>query len=291
MLPDMSILAEHVPFHEPREWLLSNGILIGVTILIALVVLWLSRLAVQRMQRRLEGVESATQELDLQRAATVTQALSYVIRVLVWTVTVLLVLGQFGLNIGPLLAGAGIAGVALGFGAQSLVRDFLSGFFILLENQFAVSDVVTINVGGQQVTGKVETVSLRTTELRDFEGTLHIVPNGNVLLVGNRSRGWARAIIDLRLRLKEDVDKVRGILDELFEEVRSDESMSGAFLSGPDVLGVERFGENDVTLRVTAKVRPTRRADLQRELRQRIKRRFDERGIEIAPAPGASPPL
>lgn len=285
MLPEMRLIAAHNPFHDPREWLLDSGIRIGIILLVAFTLLWLAKLSVRRMQRRLEGVESATQELDLQRAATVTQALSYLIRVAVWTVTVLLILGEFNINIGPLIAGAGIAGVALGFGAQSLVRDFLSGFFILLENQFGVSDVVTMSVSGQMVTGKVETVSLRTTEIRDFEGTLHVVPNGNIVMVGNRSRGWARAIVDVRLALKEDVDRVQGVLDELFEEIRSDESLDGAFFSGPEVLGVERFGENDVTMRIAAEVRPTRRFTLERELRQRIKRRFDEQGIELAPSP------
>jgi moderate conductance mechanosensitive channel len=277
----MALLACH-PCSGPRDWFLSHGIRIGVILLAALLVLALARLAVRRMQRRIEGAESATQELNLQRTATLTHAVSYVVKVVVWTLTVLLLLAEFDVQLGPLLAGAGIAGVALGFGAQSLVRDFLSGFFILLEDQFGVGERVTIMVAGSEATGKVESLSLRTTELRAFDGTLNVIPNGNIVLIGNHSRGWARAIVDVSVAYTEDLDRVRGVLEELFQELREDSDLAGAFSSGPEVLGVEGVGEKDVTLRVTAEVRPTRRTDLERLLRQRIKQRFDQRGVTVS---------
>jgi small conductance mechanosensitive channel len=209
-------------------------------------------------------------------------------------VVLLLVLGEFEVNLGPLLAGAGIVGVALGFGAQSLVKDFLSGFFILLENQFGVSDVIAVNVGGQIVTGKVEELSLRTTQVRAFDGTLHIVPNGNILLVGNKTKGWARAIVDVGVAYDEDLERVRSVLEELCREIREDEEIGRTFYSGPDVLGVERLGEYDVKFRLAAEVRPSQKGDLERLLRERVKRRLDERGIAIPTAPslgqGAGPP-
>ena len=285
-------LADHVDLAS-RDWLLSHGIRIALILVITLAVLWLARLAVRRMQRRLEGVESTTQELNLQRAATVTQALSYVIRVVVMTVSLLLILGEFAINLGPLIAGAGIIGVALGFGAQTLVRDFLSGFFILLENQFGVGDVITVNVQGQLVTGKVEAVSLRTTDIRSFDGTLHTVPNGNILYTGNKSKGWARAIVDVGVTYGENSDRVRGVLEELFEELRTDHDLEGWFFGGPNVLGVERLGQYDLVFRVVAETRPSKKPDVERVLRQRIAHRFQERGIEIPTAPvvgGAPPP-
>ena len=283
MLRDVTpLLACHPGCADAQDWLLSHGVSIGIIVLAAVLLLTAARLAVRRMQRRLQGADSATEELNLQRSATLTQALSYVIRITVWTVTVLLVLGEFQINIGPLVAGAGIAGVALGFGAQTVVRDFLSGFFILLENQFGVGDTVTLNAGGKEVSGKVETLSLRTTAIRDFDGTLNTVSNGNLVIVGNRSRGWARAIVDVRLGLKEDIERVREVLEALFEEIRGDETLQGSFFSGPQVLGVEQLGDAGLTLRVAAEVRPTRRGDLERELRQRIKRRMDEQGISFA---------
>jgi small-conductance mechanosensitive channel len=188
----MALLADHANLAS-REWLLSHGLLIAGIVLGTFILLALSGLAVGRMQRRLEGgAESETQELNLQRAATLTQAISYVVKIAVWTVALLLVLSEFGLDVGPLIAGAGIAGVALGFGAQSVVKDFLSGFFFLLEDQFSVGNLVTLNAAGKELEGRVETLSLRTTELRDEGGTLHIIANGNIVVVGNKSRTKSR---------------------------------------------------------------------------------------------------
>jgi small conductance mechanosensitive channel len=175
-----------------ERWLKDHGIPIAGALVAAFILLTLSGIAVRRMQRRLESAESETQELNLQRSATLTQATSYVIRVAVWTVVILLILGEFGLDLGPLIAGAGIAGIALGFGAQSVVKDFLSGFFFLLEDQFSVGNLVTLNAAGKELEGRVEALSLRTTELRDDAGTLHIIPNGNIMVVGNRSRTRGR---------------------------------------------------------------------------------------------------
>lgn len=261
------------------EWLLDR-IPILIVLVAAIVLSTLARIAVRRMQRRIEAEGPITEDQrNLQRAATLTQALSYTVQVSLWTIALLLVLGNVGVNLGPLLAGAGIAGVALGFGAQSVVRDFLSGFFILLENQYGVGDLVEVNAAGGAVTGKVETLSLRTTSIRAFDGTLHIVPNGNIQIVGNKSRGWARAIIDVGVAYGEDVERVKGVLEELFEELREDEELKESFLDGPRVLGVERLGEYDVVLRIVAETPPSARIKLERELRRRIKQRFDERGI------------
>jgi small-conductance mechanosensitive channel len=276
----MPVLADHVDLFT-RDWLLSHGVKIAIVLVASVLVMLAARAAVRRMHRRLEGVESVTQELNLQRAATLTQAVSYVVRVVVWTVAILLVLGEVGISLGPLIAGAGIVGVALGFGAQSLVRDFLSGFFILLENQFGVGDGVEVMISGQMVAGKVEALSLRTTELRAFDGTLHIIPNGNVLLVSNKSKGWARAIVDVAVAYDADLDRVETVLRELFEELKRDERLRQAFHSGPDLLGVERFGDHDVVVRVVAETRPSRRGDIERELRTRIRKRFGEQGIAL----------
>jgi small-conductance mechanosensitive channel len=276
----MPILADHVPL-DSREWLLSHGLRIVIVLAAGVLLLLLAKLAVRRMHRRLEAAGSATQELSLQRAATLTQAITYLVQIAVWTLTILVLLGEFDVNLGPLIAGAGIVGLALGFGAQSLVRDFLSGFFILLEDQFGVGDVIEVSVGGQEVSGKVEKVSLRTTDVRAFDGTRHTIPNGNILMVGNRSRGWARVIVDVSVAYTEDIDRVRGVLEELFQELLEEPDLQGSFFSGPEVLGVEGVGERDVVLRVTAEVRPTRKGSLERMLRQRIKERLDLRGISV----------
>jgi small conductance mechanosensitive channel len=282
-----TILAEHVPL-DSRAWLLSHGVRVAVILALAVGVSWVARLAVRRMQRKLEGVKSVTQSLDVQRVATLTQSLSYVTRIVIWTLALLMVLDQFAVNLAPLLAGAGIAGVALGFGAQSLVKDFLSGFFILLENQFGVGDVIEVNVSGGPVTGKVEQVSLRTTWIRAFDGTLHVVPNGNIQVVGNRYKGWARAIVDVGLAYTEDIERVKQVLEGLFDELMADAGLRDGFISQPSVLGVERFTDYEVVVRIVAEVRPSRRVDLERELRRRIKERLDREGIAM-PTPLAAP--
>jgi small-conductance mechanosensitive channel len=274
------MIATHVPL-DSRDWFLSHGVGMLVILAIAVGLLFLSRAVVRRMQRKLEGVESVTQEYDLRRSYTLTHALSYALRVVVWTVTLLLLLGQFGISLGPLIAGAGIVGIALGFGAQSLVRDFLSGFFILLENQFGVGDVIDISAPGGPVSGKVEDLSLRTTSLRDFDGTLHVVPNGNIQFLGNKSKGWSRAIVDVNVAYGEDLDQVRDILDELFEELREDQETAPLLFSGPTVLGPEQMGDSRVTMRIVADTRPGKKPDLERELRKRILRRFSERGVKV----------
>lgn len=187
----MSVVAFHFPFFS-RDWLLSHGIKIAAILLGAFLLLAISGFAVGRMEKRHAGGEGETAELNLQRAATLAQAVSYVVKVVIWTVAALMILIEFDLNVGPLIASAGIAGVALGFGAQSVVKDFLSGFFFLLEDQFSVGNLVTLNAAGKELEGRVEALSLRTTELRDEAGTLHIIPNGNITVVGNKSRTKGR---------------------------------------------------------------------------------------------------
>ena len=286
----MDVLAQSRDF---GDWFFDHGITILVVIAVAIVITIFARIAVDRFRRRLEGTASLTQDVNLQRATTLTAALSTSLVALIWTIAVLVVLGEFGISLGPLLAAAGVAGVALGFGAQSIVRDTLSGFFILLENQFGVGDNVELQTPAGKVTGRVESLTLRVTSLRAFDGTLHIVPNGNILVASNRSRGWARAIVDVRAAYEEDVDRLRQILEELFEELRGDRNLQEWIQEGPTVLGVERMGQDALVVRVVADTRPSKVMDVERTLRERISRRLAERGIRVpvipvAPAPGGA---
>ncbi|GBC87237.1 putative MscS family protein YkuT [bacterium HR12] len=246
------------------------------------------KLLVRRFRRRLEGSPNVTQELNVQRIATLTGALSTASVVLVWVVAALVVLDRLHVSLGPLIASAGVAGVALGFGAQAIVRDTLAGFFILLENQFGVGDVLELQTTAGPVSGKVESLTLRVTSLRAFDGTLHIVPNGNIQVVSNKSRGWARAIVDVRVAYGEDVDRVRAVLERLFEEIRADEVLSDWIREGPSVLGIETLGEYAIVIRVIADTRPSKRWDTERILRERIAGRLDAEGIRV-PLPPVGP--
>jgi small-conductance mechanosensitive channel len=254
------------------EWLRTSGVRIGVVIVLAAVLSRVGTLAVRRFRGRMEGDPAATAELTLQRTTTLVQTLAAAIRAAVWTIAVLLVLGQVGLDIGPLIAGAGVIGVALGFGAQSLVKDFLSGFFILLENQFAVGDQVELSTVGGTVTGRVELMTLRATWIRSREGTIHAVPNGNVTLVANRSRGEGLLDLEVKVPTGEDVRSVTARLEELFQQVADDLAV-GHLSAPPRVDGVDAVGD-DTLLRITARVRPSRRDEVERELRRRIAQRF-----------------
>jgi moderate conductance mechanosensitive channel len=268
-----------------RTWFFAHGLTILAIFVVAVLVTALSRIVVNRFRRKLEGTASITQELNLQRATTLTGALSTALIVVIWVLAILMALGEFNFNLAPLLASAGVAGVALGFGAQSLVRDTLSGFFILLENQFGVGDNVELQSPSNRVAGRVESLSLRVTALRAFDGALHFVPNGNIIVASNRSKGWARAIVDVRTAYDEDVEHLRSVLEELFAELEGDRNLSDWIHEAPSVLGVERMGHDALVMRVIADTRPSKVMDVERLLRERITRRLVERGIKVPVTP------
>jgi moderate conductance mechanosensitive channel len=212
-----------------------------------------------------------------QRANTLGAILRSIAAIVIYTIAVMLVLGEFDVNLGPLIASAGIVGVALGFGAQSLVKDFLSGIFMLVEDQFGVGDIVDLG----EASGIVEAVNLRTTKLRDVHGTLWHVPNGEVRRVGNKSQIWARVIIDADVAYDTDVDLASRIVKEVADEVWREQPPKATILEEPEVWGLERFGENAITIRLAAKVEPAEQWSTARIIRARLKKAFDAAGIEI----------
>jgi small conductance mechanosensitive channel len=212
-----------------------------------------------------------------QRARTIGAVLRSVTAVAVWTLAGLMVLAEFDVNLGPLIAGAGIAGVALGFGAQSLVKDFLSGIFMLMEDQFGVGDVIDCG----EAAGVVEGVSLRTTRLRDVEGTVWHVPNGEIRRVGNKSQEWSRALLDIEVAYDTDLVLAKQVIKEVADELWRDEDFRVSIIEEPEVWGVERFGPDGVTVRLVIRTRPADQWMVLRELRQRLKAALDAHGIEI----------
>lgn len=277
-----------VAIFEEGTWLRETGVPILITLVVAIVATVVLRVVVGRFQRKLEQAPSLSKAGNLQRAATLAHALSATLMVAVWTIAVLVVLGYLNVNLAPLIASAGIAGVAIGFGAQSIVKDGLTGFFILLENQFGVGDTVEVRTPANPVLGRVEWFTLRATALRAYDGTLNIVPNGNMVLVSNKSRGWARAIVDTPVAYQHDPELVREVLDELFEELRADDRVKDWVMDGPSVLGVETTSDTGVVIRAVAETRPSKKPEVERLLRERITQRLAERGIR-APMPTAVP--
>jgi small conductance mechanosensitive channel len=203
--------------------------------------------------------------------------LGKLVTVLVMGVAGLMVLRELGVNIVPILTGAGIAGLAVGFGAQHLVRDVISGFFIILENQVRVGDIVNINGKG----GLVEAIRLRTTVIRGFDGTVHIFPNGAITEVSNLTKDYSYYVIDLGVAYKENVDRVMQVLREVGDQLQKDTAFGEKILAPLEVVGVDRFADSAVVIKMRIKTLPLEQWNVGRELRRRIKNTFDQQGIEI----------
>jgi small-conductance mechanosensitive channel len=239
---------------------------------------------IRRLRRRAPDALQSHGPQSLRSAARAT-TLSFVLRsatsAVVWTIAGAMILGELGVSLGPLIAGAGIAGIALGFGAQSLVKDFISGTFMLIEDQYGVGDIIDAG----EATGTVEAVSLRTTRLRDVNGTVWHIPNGNILRVGNMSQQWARALLDVSLAVDTDVEHAQDVIKRVADSVWDDPAWRGDILEEPEVWGVEKLGPDAIIIRLVVKTRPSEQFDVMRELRRRLLEAFAAEGIE-QPDPG-----
>lgn len=295
---------------EVSDVLLATPLSIALVLLVAAVMTWIVRRAIarfvgamvgeqkasRRLRRRLRSTKVATVlppavlntgQVSLRsaaRAETLSLVLRSIASFVIWGIAFITILGELGIDLGPLIAGAGLAGVAIGFGAQSLVKDFLAGIFILVEDQYGVGDIVDVG----EATGTIEAVSLRTTRLRDVNGTVWHVPNGQILRVGNKSQQWARALLDLAVAHDTDIAEAERVIKETADRVWKDPAWAGQVLEEPEVWGVERIGPEGVTIRLVVKTLPARQFDIMRELRGRIKVALDDLGVEM---PSSSPKI
>lgn len=263
------------------NWATTSGVRIVAIVAGAFLLYWVARFASRRMFKmaRRMGDERVTREQEM-RARTLAGIFRGMLIAMITVAVVLMVLNELGYNIGPLLAGAGIAGVALGFGAQTLVKDMIGGFFILLEGQFFVGDVVEIG----SVKGKVEAIRLRTTLLRDGEGVLHVIPNGEMRVVSNLTKGWSRAVVDVQVDYREDLDRVMRLLEEVAGRVAADSAVSAHVTEDPSVLGVEKLDGKTVTIRLVAQTEAFKDADVARELRRQVAASMGANNIVVAEA-------
>lgn len=248
----------------------------------------------ERWRSRTPAIFLNTGEVNVRaaaRAQTIAAVLRSICTGVIWTFALIYILGALGLNLGPIIAGAGVAGVALGFGAQSLVRDFLSGMFMLIEDQFGVGDVIDVG----EASGTVEVVTLRVTRLRDQNGTVWHVPNGEIRRVGNKSQQWARAVLDVAVAPTADLEKAAQVIAAAADEVWATDAARPDVLDRPEVLGIEYLGPDAATIRVQGRTRPGAQWRVSRLLRVRIAEKLTEAGIELPPstfvrAPGGAPP-
>jgi small-conductance mechanosensitive channel len=271
---------------------------LALLVVIALIVQFLLHRLIDRLVRSAEeGVlpdritngklgRSATQPPPgstrrVQRAKTMGTLLKSITSGVIAAVVVTMMLAELGLDIGPILASAGILGVALGFGSQTLVKDFLSGIFMIFEDQYGVGDVVDM---GEGLSGTVEAVSLRVTRMRDTNGTVWYVRNGELYRVGNMSQNWARTVLDVQISAREDLARVRRVLADVIHDLWQDDEFDGVIIEEPEIWGIEAMTPDAITLRVTLKTAPMEQWRVARVLRERIKSRFDHEGIQ-APYP------
>jgi small-conductance mechanosensitive channel len=234
------------------------------------------RLTARRIEIAVDDGDDSVTTLRERRGQTIAQLLRSVGRVVVVVIALLLTFNVF-IDIGPILAGAGILGLAVSFGAQSLVKDVISGFFILFENQFAIGDV--IEIAGKS--GVVEKMTLRVAVLRDGEGVMHVVPNSEIKVVSNKTRGWSRAVVDVGIGYDEDIDRALGIIRDEAAQLATDRVWSLQLDGAPEVVGVESLGDSSVVIRTLIRTQPGSQWTVAREFRRRIKNRFDRDGVEI----------
>lgn len=249
-----------------------------VVIGVALLAHRLIRIAIARLvSREIIEEDPLLRRAREQRSKTMGSLLASVATGAIVVIVALTILDILLENIGPILASFGIIGLAFSFGAQTLVKDVISGAFILMEGQFGIGDVVRIN----NTSGMVERITLRTTALRDSEGIVHIIPNGSITGVSNMTKAWSRAVLDVGVAYRENVDRVIEVLKDLLQEFQHDPAWSGVLLDEPQVVGVNALADSAVIIRCQAKTLPLKQWDVARELRRRIKNRFDREGIEI----------
>ena len=252
----------------------------GARVLGIWVLAWLAyrvvRIAAARIEAAVVDGDDSVKTLRERRGRTISQLLRSVGRVVIFVVALLLTFNVF-INIAPILAGAGILGLAVSFGAQSLVKDIISGFFILFENQFAIGDVV--EAGGKS--GVVEKMTMRVVVLRDLQGIMHVIPNSEIKVVSNMTRGWSRAVVDVGVAYGEDVDRALAVVRDEAAQFSTDQNWVSQ-LDGPvEVPGVEALGDNAVVIRSLIRTQPGSQWNAAREYRRRIKLRFDRESIEI----------
>lgn len=263
------------------NWALTELPGILITLIIWLIALWVYKYLIKRLKKltlkRLHKKNEVETVETEKRVETLLNILLGVGKVIIWGIVIMILLKKFGVDIGPILAGAGILGLAVGFGAQELVRDFISGFFILLENQIRTGDVAIINGTG----GLVERIELRTTTLRDFTGTTHIFQNGKINTISNMTKEWSAMTFDIGVAYKEDVDQVINIMKEVGEELANDPDFKEKIIEPLEVFGVDKFADSAIIIKARVKTQPIQQWFVGREYRKRLKKAFDEKGIEI----------
>jgi small-conductance mechanosensitive channel len=262
-----------------RNWLLTHGTHLGLIVFLSVSVLFILGIVVPTAIKTFvaRGVPGQPEEEVEKRANTLTAVLVTAGQILVTGIAVFMILSELGINIAPVLAGAGVVGIALGFGAQSLVKDIIAGLFIIMENQYRVGDVVKV----ADVAGLVEGVNLRRTVLRDLDGIVHVVPNGEIRVASNFTKEWSRVNLNIGVAYGTDLDRAIAVINRVCQEMAAEPEWAPIIIKAPQVLRVDNLGDSAIELKVLGDTKPIRQWDVMGEIRKRVKKAFDEEGIEI----------
>ena len=267
--------------NSAKAWVVTE--LPGLLIILVLLVIALRvvKFTIKRVKKGLSSRVEKREETDApeveKRISTLTSLIQGVLMVAIWLVFLMLALQKVGIDIGPILAAAGIVGLAVGFGAQELVRDFITGFFIILENRIRTGDVAIINGTG----GLVEAIDLRTITLRDFSGVVHVFQNGKISTLSNMTKEWSAMVFDIGVAYKEDIDRVMEIMKEVGDQMREDDVFGPNILEPIEIFGVDAFADSAVVIKARLKTKPIQQWTVGREYRGRLKKAFDANRIEI----------
>lgn len=259
-------------------WLKTNGLTILITLILSIVGLILLRIITRHLKKRVQSFDDEDGSMLDKRTATITRVVWTTGAVIIIGTALLIILEELGVPVFPVVASVGFVGLAFGLGAQTIVKDMISGLFVLIENQYTIGDVVEI--GG--TTGTVESITLRKTTVRDLYGTIYHIPNGEVRTVANKSRDWSRALVEVGITYDADVDKAIETLEQIGKVLEEDSPFAEDVIEEPVVTGVEGLDESAVRLRIMVKTSPGAEWDVQRYLRRQIRLEFGKQGIEIA---------
>ena len=261
------------------QWSLGHGIKILAIIIVVWIILRILKTIIHRVIKSVIGKTYGIRDgvAVEKRTATLETVFYSTVKIVIWVIAVMMIIPEFGVNIGPILAAVGVAGLAFGFGAQYLIRDLIAGLFIILEDQYRKGD--SIKVG--DVAGTVEEINLRKTVIRDIDGVEHHIPNGEIKIASNRTKLWSRINLEIGVSYDTDLDKVIRVLNKVGKEMAKDKDWKGVIIEAPEAIGVNEFGDSAIMIKVLGKVKPGEQWGTARELRKRIKEAFDKEKIEI----------
>ena len=265
-------------FNFELSTIVTGAVQVLIIVAVTWILLWLVKKAVRKLiNARIPRIREESEEQLSSRAETLASVVNRVISFITWFIAFMMILTVFGINVAPIIAAIGLAGLAVGFAAQNIIRDYFHGFFIIMEDWFRVGEVATCS--GQ--TGVVESMGLRLTVLRDLNGTMHVIPNSKIDQASNMAREWARINLDISVGYNENLDRVFQVVNDVCTKFKEDSEWSEHMLTTPEVVRVNNLGDSGIEIKVMGDTKPMQQWALMGELRKRIKERFDEEGIEI----------